>query len=49
MRKNEIIKELEKKIESVNKWEEFTDLYKSGIIQGLLLAIEVVKNYQRRK
>lgn len=49
MRKNEIIKELEKKIESVNEWEEFTDLYKSAMIQELYLAIETVKNYQRRK
>jgi hypothetical protein len=48
MRKNEIIKKLDEKIKKVETWTEFNEAYKLGLIGGLELAKNVVKEFKRR-
>ena len=47
MRKNEIIKKLDEQIKSVDKWTEFDNTYKLGLIGGLELAKRVVNEFKR--
>ena len=49
MRKNEIIKKLDEKIKKVETWTEFNEAYKLGLIGGLELAKNVVKEFKRRQ
>ena len=48
MRKNEIIKKLDEAIKDVEKWTEFNDAYKLGLIGGLEMAKDVVREFKRR-
>lgn len=48
MRKNEVIRELDNKIKFVKKQEGYTDAYKVGIVRGLEIAKESIKNFKRR-
>lgn len=48
MRKNEIIKELDNKIEFIRKQEGYTEAYQVGIIRGLEIAKESIKGFKRR-
>lgn len=48
MRKNEIIKKLDETIKDVEKWTEFNDTYKLGLIGGLEMAQSIIKEFKRR-
>ena len=48
MRKNEIIKKLDDQIKNVEKWKEFDKAYKLGVICGLELAKNIIKEFKRR-
>lgn len=48
MRKNEIIKKLDEEIKKVESWTEFNEIYKLGLIGGLEMAKDVIKEFKRR-
>ena len=47
MKKNEINKELIKKMKFIEQQDGYSDTYKAGLIKGLMIAIETIKEYKR--
>lgn len=48
LRKNEVLREIDKTIKVIENREGYSDVYKVGIIKGLELAKEDIKNFKRR-
>lgn len=48
MKKNEIIRELDNKIEFIRKQEGYSESYQVGIIQGLEIAKKSIMEFKKR-